>query len=194
MAKINAMIIEARTQKKSFHLILFVVCASIFMANLDTTIVNISLPTISRYFDVGTGEISWITLSYFLTVTSLLLAFLLFFLDSGGLHRIALLLALALMGIGYGMYAPPTLSIVLGQCPQKRGLASSIMMTSRDIGVIAGIALFETVFSATTQGDAAIHQASSQIIALGFHQAILLGIAASLMALVISLMIRNKAC
>ena len=75
MAKINAMIIEARTQEKSFHLILFVVCASIFMANLDTTIVNISLPTISRYFDVGTGEISWITLSYFLTVTSLLLAF-----------------------------------------------------------------------------------------------------------------------
>jgi DHA2 family metal-tetracycline-proton antiporter-like MFS transporter len=125
---------------------------------------------------------------------STLLAFLLFFLDSGGLHRIVLLLALALMGIGYGMYAPPTLSIVLGQCPQKSGQASSIMMTSRDMGVIAGIALFETVFSATTQGDATIHHASSQIIALGFHQAVLLGIAASLMALVISLMIRNKAC
>jgi EmrB/QacA subfamily drug resistance transporter len=470
MAKINAMIIEARTQEKSYHLILFVVCASIFMANLDTTIVNISLPTISRYFDVGTGEISWITLSYFLTVTSLLLAFgrlgdllgfrkiflwgilifaigsflcalapgiteiilfrilqgigggimvavgpaiisaflpqairgralgyvmasasvglalgpviggfltvyfgwrwiflvnapigvvailighkalpqdqpstkgsfdflgaglifaslalfiyglnqgtelgwgssmivgsfslgvlctigfiirenryyeplvdlklfnnlnfvlpnlgamlmllafagalfvlpfymelglgfstvvaslfltiasiaaavsapiggtihdrlgprlaclvasastllaflLFFLLDSGGLHRIILPLALALMGIGYGMYAPPTLSIVLGQCPQKRGQASSIMMTSRDMGVIAGIALFETVFSATTQGEAAIHHASSQIIALGFHQTVMLGIAASLMALVISLLIKNR--
>ena len=65
-------------------------------------------------------------------------------------------------------------------------------MTSRDMGVIAGIALFETVFSATTQGDASIHQASSQIIVLGFHHAVLLGIVASVMALVISLMIRNR--
>jgi MFS family permease len=69
------MIIDTRTPEKSFPLILLVVCLSIFMATLDTTIVNISLPTISRYFDVGTGEVSWIILSYFLTVTSLLLAF-----------------------------------------------------------------------------------------------------------------------
>ncbi|MCX6677277.1 MAG: hypothetical protein NTU95_04945 [Methanothrix sp.] len=61
-----------------------------------------------------------------------------------------------------------------------------------DMGVIFGIALFETVFSATAQGDASIHQASIQIIALGFHHAVLLGIMASLMALVISLMIRNN--
>ncbi|MDD4447997.1 MAG: hypothetical protein PHN61_10005, partial [Methanothrix sp.] len=65
------MTIEDRARKDSIRLILFVVCASIFMANLDTTIVNISLPTISRYFGVGTGEVSWISLSYFLAVTSL---------------------------------------------------------------------------------------------------------------------------
>ncbi len=124
---------------------------------------------------------------------STLLAFLLFFLlDSGGLQKIILPFALALMGIGYGMYAPPTLSTVVSQCPQKRGLASSIMMTSRDMGVIAGIALFETVFSAATQGEASIHQASSQIVALGFHHAAALGIAASLMALIISLKIKDK--
>jgi len=98
------------------------------------------------------------------------------------------------VGIGYGMYAPPTLSTVLSQFPQKQGMASSIMMTSRDMGVIIGIALFETVFSATTEGEVSLHQASSQIIALGFHQAVLLGIVSSLMAFVISLMIRNKAC
>jgi len=42
--------IEDRTRKESesFRLILFAVCASIFMANLDTTIVNISLPTNSK--------------------------------------------------------------------------------------------------------------------------------------------------
>ncbi len=125
---------------------------------------------------------------------SSLLAFLLFFFPGGGeFQRIALPLALALMGIGYGMYAPPTLSVVLSQCPREQGLASSIMMTSRNMGVIIGIALFETVFSAAAQGEDSIHQASSQIIALGFHQAALLGIMASLVAFVISLMIRNKA-
>jgi MFS family permease len=126
---------------------------------------------------------------------STLLAFLLFFfldVDASGSQRIVLPFALVLMGIGYGMYAPPTLSIVLGQCPREQGLASSIMMTSRDMGVILGIALFETVFSATTQGDASVHHASSQIIALGFHHAAMLGIVSSLMALVISLMIRNR--
>lgn len=45
------MTIEDRARKDSFRLILFVVCASIFMANLDTTIVNISLPTISWDFE-----------------------------------------------------------------------------------------------------------------------------------------------
>lgn len=69
------MTIENRSQKDHFRLILFVVCASILMANLDTTIVNISLPTISRDLGVDTGVVSWITLSYFLAVTSLLLAF-----------------------------------------------------------------------------------------------------------------------
>lgn len=126
---------------------------------------------------------------------STLLAFLLFFFpDWGGPQRIILPLALVLMGIGYGMYASPTLSIVLSQCPREQGMASSIMMTSRDMGVVLGIALFETVFSATALGDASIHQASFQIIALGFHHAILLGIAASVMALVISLMIKNRVC
>ena len=124
---------------------------------------------------------------------STLLAFVLFFLlDTGGLQKIILAFALVLMGIGYGMYAPPTLGTVVSQCPQNRGLASSIMMTSRDMGVIVGIALFETVFSAATQGEASIHQASSHIVALGFHHAVTLGIAASFMALIISLKIKDK--
>ena len=112
--------------------------------------------------------------------------------DASGSQRLVLHFALVLMGIGYGMFAPPTLSIVMGQCPHDQGLASGIMMTSHDMGVILGIALFETVSSATTKGDASVHHASSQMIALGFHHAVLLGIVASLMALVISLMIRNR--
>ena len=53
-------------------LILSVAFAS-FMVNLDTYIVNISLPAITDYFDATTGEVSWVSLTYNLTVASLLL-------------------------------------------------------------------------------------------------------------------------
>jgi len=165
--------------------------ASLFLT-ITSLAAAVSAPIGGAIFDRRGPRLACLTAS-----ASTLLAFLLFFLlifllDAGGLQKIVLAFALALMGIGYGMYAPPTLSIVVSQCPNKRGLASSIMMTSRDMGVITGIALFETIFSAATQGPASIHQTSAQTIALGFHHAVTLGIAASLMALIISLMIKDK--
>lgn len=66
------------------------------------------------------------------------------------------------------------------------GTRAGQVMTSRDMGVTIGIALFETVFSAAIQGGTSLHQASSQTIALGFHKAASLGVAASLIALVIA--------
>lgn len=161
------------------------------VASLFLTITSIaaatSAPIAGAIYDRTGPRLACLT-----ATASSLLAFLLFFLMGGGgegeLQRIILPLSLALVGIGYGMYAPPTLSAVLSQCPQGQGQASSIMMTSRDMGVVMGIALFETVFSAAIQGETSLHQASSQTIALGFHQAASLGIAASLMAFVISLM------
>jgi MFS family permease len=98
---------------------------------------------------------------------------------------------LALIGIGYGMFAPPTLSLVLGQYPNRRGQVSSIMMTFRDMGIVLGTVLFETVFSASSEGSASIHQASAQMVAHGFHNSVMIGIAATVMALTISSMIRD---
>ncbi|MDD4652275.1 MAG: DHA2 family efflux MFS transporter permease subunit [Methanothrix sp.] len=162
--------------------------ASLFLT-ITSLAAAVSAPIGGAIFDRRGPRLACLTAS-----ASTLLAFLLFFLlDAGGLQKIVLAFALALMGIGYGMYAPPALSTVVSQCPNKRGLASSIMMTSRDMGVIAGIALFETIFSAATQGPASIHQTSAQTIALGFHHAVALGIAATLMALIISSMIKDKA-
>ncbi len=165
------------------------VVASLFLT-ITSLAAAVSAPIGGAIYDRRGPRLACLTAS-----ASTLLAFLLFFLlDESGLQlqNIVLAFALALMGIGYGMYAPPTLSTVVSLCPQKRGLASSIMMTSRDMGVIAGIALFETVFSAATQGSTSVHQASPQTVALGFHHAVALGIAASLMALIISLMIKDK--
>lgn len=57
------------------RMILFSVAFASFMVNVDTYIVNISLPTIARAFGASTGDVSWIVLSYQLTITSLLMIF-----------------------------------------------------------------------------------------------------------------------
>lgn len=46
-----------------------------FMATLDSSIVNISLPTILTHFRSDLATIQWVVLAYLLTVTSLLLTF-----------------------------------------------------------------------------------------------------------------------
>jgi len=54
-----------------------IICISFvsFMVSVDGYAVNISLPTIAHYFKTGTGEVSWVVLSYLLAVTSTLLIF-----------------------------------------------------------------------------------------------------------------------
>ena len=46
-----------------------------FMSTLDSSIVNISLPTISNFFGVAFSTVAWVPLAYLLTTTSLLLPF-----------------------------------------------------------------------------------------------------------------------
>jgi len=51
------------------------VAMGVFMATLDASIVNISLPTLIEYFDTSFATIQWVVLSYGLVVTSLILSF-----------------------------------------------------------------------------------------------------------------------
>jgi EmrB/QacA subfamily drug resistance transporter len=46
----------------------------VFMATLDSSIVNISLPTLEEYFHTTFATIQWVVLSYALVITSLLLS------------------------------------------------------------------------------------------------------------------------
>ncbi|MCE8426040.1 MAG: MFS transporter [Candidatus Methanoperedens sp.] len=52
---------------------MFVVSIGIFMATLDGSIVNISLPTLTKYFNTDITTIEWVILSYLLTISALLL-------------------------------------------------------------------------------------------------------------------------
>ena len=60
---------------KGTRWILVCVALATFMSNLDISIVNISLPAISKYFDAGIGIVSRIVLVYFLIMVGLLLVF-----------------------------------------------------------------------------------------------------------------------
>lgn len=61
------------TNRKTQRLVLFSVSFGSFMVNVDTYIVNISLPTITTYFHATPQEVAWVSLAYNLTVASLLL-------------------------------------------------------------------------------------------------------------------------
>lgn len=57
------------------NLVLFILALSSFMASLDSTIVNISLPSIAESFQVSLSHVSWVAMSYLLVLSGLLLAF-----------------------------------------------------------------------------------------------------------------------
>jgi len=70
--KYSDLIIKDKKRQKR---IIFSIAFVSFMVSVDAYVVNISLPTISKYFRVGTGEVSWVVLSYLLAVTGTLLIF-----------------------------------------------------------------------------------------------------------------------
>jgi EmrB/QacA subfamily drug resistance transporter len=51
------------------------VCIGAFMAALDASIINIALPTLEHQFHVQMNEIEWVSLSYLLSLASLILIF-----------------------------------------------------------------------------------------------------------------------
>lgn len=62
-------------QYQQRSVILLIVLTAIFMAVIDGTVVNIALPTITRYFSVDLSDSQWAITAYLVTMTSLLLIF-----------------------------------------------------------------------------------------------------------------------
>ncbi|MFA4848244.1 MAG: MFS transporter [Methanoregula sp.] len=60
---------------REHRIALLIISFAAFMASLDSTIVNISLPTIASSFNVDISIVSWVSLAYLLVLASLLLVF-----------------------------------------------------------------------------------------------------------------------
>jgi EmrB/QacA subfamily drug resistance transporter len=66
--------VDPRLEHANKWAVLAIVAVGIFMATLDTSIVNISLPTIARYFGVGlTGAVEWVIIAYLVVIAGVLL-------------------------------------------------------------------------------------------------------------------------
>src|SRR5919109_723141 len=137
-----------------------VILASLLLAafaiNLDTTIVNVALPTLVRDLDASTTQLEWIVDAYNLMFAALVLAagnlgdrvgrkgVLLAGLGVFGLATIAgglgnspgqLIAARAVMGLGAALIFPATLSLLTNVFTERRERARAIGLWGATTGV-----------------------------------------------------------
>ena len=136
-------------------------CLAAFTINLDTTIVNVALPSLVRELGATTSELQWVVDAYLLSFAALVLAggslgdrfgrkgallsgFALFGTASavGGLvdTPTALAVVRALMGVGAALIFPATLSIISNLYTERheRARAIGIWGAMTGLGVVVG--------------------------------------------------------
>lgn len=144
------------TQSKS--LVLVALLAAAFVINLDTTLVNVALPTLSRELGATTSQLQWVVDAYNLVFAALLLTsgnlsdrfgrkgmlmagLMVFGLSSfvGGYATSPgqLIAARAVMGLGAAMTFPATLSLLTAVFTSRKERALSIGLW----GATAGMAI-----------------------------------------------------
>jgi EmrB/QacA subfamily drug resistance transporter len=144
-------------------LILILISLASFMGALDATIVNISLPTMSKYFQCDVATVSWVAMAYLLILSGTLITFgrvadirgykkiylvgfSVFTVGSllcGLSSTIYLLIGFrVLQGIGAAMLQAIGGAMVVRYLPERvRGTAFGIMTTFAAVGLAAGTPL-----------------------------------------------------
>ncbi len=150
-------------ESEHYWWILFSACFAIFVWRLDTYTVTISLPTISRYFGVGTNTVALVVICYSLLVSSSLLVvgkiediwgikrvlvwgFLIFALGGVGASLSPsitfLILARSLQGVAGAILISSVYAIVCELLPEgRRGRAFGLVSASAGLGVAVGAPL-----------------------------------------------------
>lgn len=141
-------------------LIILAVSVASFMVNLDTYVINVSLPSIAHGFGASTGDVSWVAMAYNLTVVSLLLIFgklgdkvglkplfitgFIIFTLSSMLCGLApslmwLILGRLLQGVGASiLYALPQAMIPKYLPKENRAMAFGILASAAALGITLG--------------------------------------------------------
>ena len=136
--------------------VLATVCAAVLAINLDTTIVNVALPSISRELSAGTRQLQWVVDAYNLAFAGLVLAAgslsdrfgrrpalitgLLGFAAASAVGALvtsadALVAARFLMGAFAALIFPTTLSIISNTFRERRERAAALGIWGAVVGV-----------------------------------------------------------
>jgi EmrB/QacA subfamily drug resistance transporter len=136
--------------------ILLTVCAAVLAINLDTTIVNVALPSISRELDAGTRGLQWVVDGYNLAFAALVLAAgslsdrygrrpalivgLVGFAAASALGALvtsaaALVLARVAMGTFAALIFPTTLSIITNTFRDRKERAAALGVWGAVVGI-----------------------------------------------------------
>jgi EmrB/QacA subfamily drug resistance transporter len=68
-------------------------------------------------------------------------------------QSISLIVTLALLGLGIGIFISPNNSALLGSAPQNRqGIAAGLLATARNVGMVLGVGLAGAIFTTTLNG------------------------------------------
>ncbi|MDQ7092209.1 MFS transporter [Desulfosporosinus sp. PR] len=121
-------------KRRGYHwYVVGTVCIGAFMAALDASIINVSMPTLSQNFSVGMDSIEWVSIAYLLTLTSLLT--LLGSLSDRLGRKLFYAIGFAVFGLGSGLCGiAPTLSfLVASRVLQALGAA---MLQANSVAII----------------------------------------------------------
>lgn len=120
-------------------IILAIIAFAMFMASLDTSIVNISLPTIAGWFGTDMGLVSWVVMGYLLVLSGLMLACGRLG-DIRGFRRV-FIAGFAVFTLGSllcGLATSIGLLIAVSLPAEKRGWALGILMTIISLSIALG--------------------------------------------------------
>jgi hypothetical protein len=102
------------------------------------------------------------------------------------------------MGLAYASFIAPNNNQVMSAVPQQRqGIASAVYRTLQHLGMIIGVALFETLFSSAiplAEVETSLTRAAipTEVLLGGFRHAYILGIVIGGLAFWLSIMARRK--
>ena len=147
-------------KNNKYLILIYTIAMASFVVNLDTYVVNVSLPIMVTQFNTTTTAISWVALSYNLIVVSLLLTFGKLG-DKVGLKRLFIIgfivfsIGSLLCGIAYNLgllifsrfvqgigasilYALPQAIIAKYIPKEQRGMAFGILASAAALGITLG--------------------------------------------------------
>jgi EmrB/QacA subfamily drug resistance transporter len=100
----------------------------------------------------------------------------------------AILGALLLAGVGSGLYEPPNTATIMGSVPPDRyGTASASIASGRQLSFAVGVAIAGAIFAVRERAYLAAGDAVDRVIAFGFSDALLAGVALAGLGIAVSI-------